>query len=512
VLGERRLWALVEARADETPGGLLAVDEQDRVLTFGDLRARAEGVAAGFADLGVRTGTPVAWQLPTSIDAIVLVAALARLGATQIPMLPIYREKEITFIIGQTRPRLYVVPTVWRNFDYESSARRVVAACGVDCRVVSVAAGLPVAEATASGRPGTDAGAPGDDPVRWIFFTSGTTSDPKGALHTDGTIAAGSAGVAAAYAIDAHDRYPIVFPFTHIGGIGMLFIQLLTGCGALVVEQFDAARTPALMARHRVTIAAGGTPLALVYLQQQRRQPEVPLLPDLRAVMTGAAPKPPALHRELRTEMGGTGALACYGLTEAPFLTVSDVADDDEKRALTEGRPIGGAELRIVAADGRVCAPGEPGEIQARGPQICRGYLDTERNADAFVDGWFRTGDLGTLDAAGYLIITGRLKDVIIRRGENISAKEIEDELHEFPGVAEVAVIGLPDPLLGERACAVVVPREGAATFALDDIVAFCRARGLAVQKTPEQLEIVPALPRNASGKVLKHALRARLS
>ena len=247
-------------------------------------------------------------------------------------------------------PHLVVTRTEWRGFAYAAAARSVVDSLGLATDVLAIdASGL--AEGDAAQLPA--AARHDDDPVRWVFYTSGTTADPKGALHADATIAAGSAGVAAAYAIDEHDRYPIVFPFTHIGGIGMLFIQLLTGCGAVAVEQFVADRTPALLARHGITIAAGGTPLALVYLQQQRLDPLRPLFPELRAVMTGAAPKPPALHDELRREMGGTGALACYGLTEAPFLTVSDVRDSDERRANTEGRAIGGAELRIVDTDGR---------------------------------------------------------------------------------------------------------------------------------------------------------------
>ena len=503
MLGERLLWPLIEARASATPDALLAVDEHDRRLTFGDLRARSLRVAADLAARGVGEGTRVAWQLPTSLDAIVLVGALARLGAVQVPLLPLYRERELGFILQQTTPRLMIAPSEWRAHPYAATARAVIVALGLTTEVVALDQGLP--ERDPASLPAAPSGV--GDPLRWIFYTSGTTADPKGALHADGTIAAGSAGVAAAYAIDEHDCYPIVFPFTHIGGIGMLFIQLLTGCGAVAVEQFVAERTPALLARHGITIAAGGTPLALVYLQQQRRQPDTPLFPELRAVMTGAAPKPPALHHDLRREMGGTGALACYGLTEAPFLTVSDVHDSDAQRANTEGRAIGGAELRIVDHEGRVCEPGQRGEIEARGPQICRGYLDEARNADAFHGGWFRTGDEGMLDDDGYLVITGRLKDIIIRKGENIAAKEVEDVLFEFPAVAEVAVIGLPDPLLGERCCAVIVPRVDAPTFTLADLAQFCRTRGLAIQKTPEQLEVVDVLPRNASGKVLKYQL-----
>jgi acyl-CoA synthetase (AMP-forming)/AMP-acid ligase II len=423
-------------------------------------------------------------------------------------MLPIYREREVRFILRQTEPSLFIVPGVWRGFDYSALADRVTSELPNPCGVIAVERSLDEDDPGDLPSPPSADG----DPTRWVFYTSGTTGDPKGALHSDGAILAGSLGVVDSYGITAADRYPIVFPFTHVGGIGMLFIQLATGCGAIAVEQFDAERTPPLLARNGLTIAAGGTPLALVYLQQQRRHPESRLFPDLRFTMTGAATTPPGLHAELRDELGGTGALACYGLTEAPFLTVSSVHDTDEQRSRTVGRAIGGAVLRIVDGDGIECPPGVSGEVRAKGPQICRGYLDATRNADAFDgEGWFRTGDLGTLDADGFLTITGRLKDIIIRRGENISAKEVEDVLYEHPAIADVAVIGLPDDVLGERCCAVVVRREGA-SLVLDDIVTTCKAAGLAMQKIPEQLELVDEFPRNASGKILKFKLQEQFA
>ena len=504
MLREPRLWTLVEARAAQSPDDVLVVDDRDRTLTFGDYRDQAERVAAHLHSLGVRSGTHVAWQLPTWIESMVLVGALARLDATQIPMLPIYREREVRFILRQTQPQLFIVPGVWRGFDYRSLADQLTAELTHPCTVITADPSLDENDPSRLPPPPQSV----DDPTRWIFYTSGTTGDPKGALHSDAAILAGALGVVDSYGITEHDRYPIVFPFTHVGGVGMLFIQLATGCGAIAVEQFDPERTPPILAKHGLTIAAGGTPLALVYLQQQRKHPTEPLFPNVRFTMTGAATTPPGLHAELRRELGGTGALACYGLTEAPFLTVNSLEDTDEQRSRTVGRPIGGAVLRIVDGEGHLCGPGESGEVRAKGPQICRGYLDATRNADAFDDEeWFRTGDLGTLDADGFLTITGRLKDIIIRKGENIAAKEIEDVLYEHPAIAEIAVIGLPDDRLGERCCAVVLLRDGA-TLGLSDIVTFCRDAGLAMQKIPEQLEIVSELPRNASGKVLKFKLQ----
>jgi acyl-CoA synthetase (AMP-forming)/AMP-acid ligase II len=227
--------------------------------------------------------------------------------------------------------------------------------------------------------------------------------------------------------------------------------------------------------------------------------------------MTGAAPKPPELHYELKRELGGVGAVSVYGSTEVPFISVSSVHDGDEQLARTEGRALAGAEIRVVDADGRVCAPGEVGELRVRGPQVCRGYLDETLDADAVDrDGFFRTGDLGALDAEGFVTITGRLKDVIIRKGENISAKEVEDVLYTHPAVAEVAVIGLRDRELGERCCAVLVLRDGNQPVSAVDIASFCREAGLANQKIPERVEIIDELPRNASGKVLKYRLQER--
>jgi non-ribosomal peptide synthetase component E (peptide arylation enzyme) len=185
----------------------------------------------------------------------------------------------------------------------------------------------------------------------------------------------------------------------------------------------------------------------------------------------------------------------------------------DDVLATTEGPAVAGTTLRIVTVDGKEAGPGEEGEVRARGPQVMLGYLDPALDAAAFdEDGWFRTGDLGTLDAEGNLTVTGRLKDVIIRKGENISAKEVEDLLFTHPRVADVAVIGLPDPDSGERACAVVVTAAGDDPLSFDEMVAHLREQGLITRKLPEQLEVVDALPRNPSGKILKFELQKAFS
>jgi acyl-CoA synthetase (AMP-forming)/AMP-acid ligase II len=249
----------------------------------------------------------------------------------------------------------------------------------------------------------------------------------------------------------------------------------------------------------------------MAYLAHQRANPGAPVFPEARAYIGGGAPKPPQLHYDVKSELGGVGIVSGYGMTEAPIVTMASVRDRDEVLAGSEGRAVRGVDLITVKLDGSRAGGGEEGEIRVKGPMVMRGYLDSSLDADAFdADGYLRTGDLARLDDDGNITITGRVKDIIIRNMENISAKEVEDLLFTHPAVADAAVIGLPDDRTGERVCAVVVLQEGEPAPSLDDLVGFTVANGLAKQKTPEQLEVVDALPRNPTGKVLKYELRDR--
>jgi acyl-CoA synthetase (AMP-forming)/AMP-acid ligase II len=348
--------------------------------------------------------------------------------------------------------------------------------------------------------------------VRWIFYTSGTTAEPKGARHTDASVLASARGMGERLACTSADRVGMVFPVAHIGGCGTwLGTSLMYGCTLILDAVFDPEQTTELLRRERVTLAGSGTVFTQIYLEAQRRQPHEPLFPDVRALTAGAAPKPPTLHADVKREIGGVGVLSGYGLTEAPVLTMAAPDDPDEALAVTEGRATTGVDLRVVGPDGRVLGPGQEGELRARGPQVMAGYLDTALDGDAFDgEGYLRTGDLGRLDSGGNVVITGRLKDVIIRKGENISAQAAEDEVLRHPAVAEAAVIGLPDPEAGEMACAVIVPREGHPAPTLAQLTAFLRESGVHKRQWPERLEVVGALPRNATGKVLKAELRQR--
>jgi len=496
-------WSLLEGRVARTPDALFSVDDRDRSLTFAEYRNAALGCAAGLAERGIGRDTAVSWVLPTWTEALVLVAALARLGARQNPILPIYRGREVGFVCRQSRAEWLVVPRVFRDFDYESMAREIAAEqAPLEVLVIEPGKALP------AGAPGALPAAPeatgaADAPVRWLFYTSGTTADPKGALHTDASLMAAAAGLAAVLELEADDRVALVFPLTHIGGIGWLLSGLLAGCAQIVIPVFDPATSIPILARHGVTQATAGTAFHQAYLEAQRAQPETPLFPDVRAFPGGGAPKPPQLHHDVRAELGGVGIVSGYGLTECPIVSMNRVSDPTEKLAHTEGRA-NPPEMQIRIVDG---------EVRVRGPQLFRGYLDSSLDAEAFdAEGYFRTGDLGAVDDEGFLTITGRLKDVIIRKGENISAREVEDLLHQHPKVVEAAAIGLPDPASGERCCAVVVCAAADDPLGFDEMVAFLRQHELMLQKIPEQLELVDVLPRNPTGKVLKTELRERFS
>lgn len=293
-----------------------------------------------------------------------------------------------------------------------------------------------------------------------------------------------------------------------MGGLIWLFNAMQTGVELLMVETFDASTTPAWLGANGCTCAGAGTVFWLTYLNTQRQLPPGErLLPDVRIFNGGGAPKPKTLHAEMMDAFGAP-LIGGWGLTEAPINTMVHVDDPDHKKATTDGRPCPGVQIRVVMDD-RECASGEEGELRVKGRQVCQGYLDPALDAEAFdEDGWFRTGVLGIVDADGFVSITGRLKDIIIRKGENISAKEIEDVLFSHPAVADVAVVGLPDSASGEIACAIVVNKDGAG-LTFDDMVTFLKDAELSRHKIPERLEIVDALPRNPSGKVLKKDLRA---
>ena len=496
---------LLERRAALSPDLPLLIDDTGRTMTCREVKDEVDRVAAGLHALGIGAGTAVTWVLPTRMETILLSFALSRLGAVQNPIIHIYRHREVGFCIAQTAARFVFTPGEWGGFDYAAMATEVSAGLADPPTVLDGYADLP------HGDPSTLPPAPTDgDEVRWLYYTSGTTSDPKGVKHTDGTLIAAGTGLAVALEADERDVGSIAFPYAHIGGPDYIVMMLVNGFPAVLVERFAPASAVETFAANGVTLAGGSTAFYQMYLAEDQKV-EGPAMPRLRAMAGGGAPMPPEIYFEVKEKMGIPIAHG-YGMTECPMICQGSPSDTDDQLAHTEGAPIRGCQVAIVKADGTVAAPGEEGEVRVSGPMLFKGYTDPSLETDAFDDeGRFRTGDLGVMRDDGHVSLTGRVKDIIIRKGENISAQEVEDVLYALPQVANAAVIGIPDTERGELVCAVIETAEGRSDLTFDEMVAACTAAGFMKQKTPERLEIHDGpLPRNATMKILKYELREK--
>ena len=508
-------WALVEHGARAFADHVVLADDHGRSLTGAGFRDAAESAAAGLAAGGIGTGSRVSWQLPTTLESLVVTAALARLGAVQNPIVPVLRAHDVAFIADQLGTEHLLVPEEWRGFDHGGMAREIAADRGIAvviCDHATDPAGVGNAMRLPAGDPSTLPPPPEDDGERWVYYSSGTTAEPKGIRHTDLSVMASANAVMRGMAMSPDDVFPMAIPMAHIGGVGMLTASLMSGMRIVLFDAWDPAATPERMAAHRPTILGSAVPFFLAYIAAQQRHGSEPLFPALRTGVAGGAPLPPEVNRTVREVLGIRGICNSWGLTEFPIVSSPSPDDPLEVLDTTVGFPGEGVSVRVVGADEREVPTGEEGELRLQGPQCFAGYVDAGLDAGAFdADGWLRTGDLGTVDADGRIRVTGRLKDVIIRNAENVSALEVEDVLMRCPGVADVAVIGVPDPRTVERVCAVVVAAPGA-TIALDDVVAHCRGEGMTPFKIPERVEVVDAIPRNSMGKILKNELRARFA
>jgi cyclohexanecarboxylate-CoA ligase len=484
------------AGARESPDREALVDAANRV-TYAGLAAEVERAAGMLAGLGVEPGDVVSFQLPNRLEAAIVHYATVRLGAVSNPIIPIYRGREVEFIVRQAGSRVLVVPDIFRRFDHREMVagfrdrtpdlEHVLVAGEPGPGTQSLAAALDRA-----GGAAPEVARAASDPAL-LLYTSGTEASPKGVLHSHETLIYECRSIIDLYELTDRDRVFMPSPVTHITGLlyGVL-MPLMLGTSVVLQEIWDAERAVAIVADERCTFCVGATPFLHGLLQA------TPGESPLRVFGCGGADVPPALIRAAHERLGVV-ASRLYGSTECPTVTGTPLRAPLERHADTDGGPIGLSELRIVG----------DGDLEVRGPDLCLGYLDPALNARAFTDdGWFRSGDRAAVDAEGGVRITGRVKDIIVRGGENLSAKEIEDLLFEHPSVAEVAVVGYPDEILGERACAFVVSEDTA--LELGDLVAFLRERRVANQKLPERLHVVDALPKTASGKIQKYVLRER--
>jgi len=482
----------------------------ERATTLGGLVSDAEKTAGALQARGIGRGDVVAVQLPGSYEGAVIQAAVGLSGAVLLPVVMIYGPREMDFVLRRSGAAAVVLPREYRGRPHADAVLGGLS--GLPGLKLAVVVGDPAPGHGAVGyagllsepestyrEPRPD---PGDRAV--LMYTSGTTAEPKGVQHSHRTLLAEA--TSRVYTLNGPGaRHLGLFPPGHMAGLLSLLRILLLGTPTVIMQAWDAALAAALIDRHAIT-SCGGAPVQLSGLLDQHANGTA-ALGTLREVLTGAAPVPPSLIQ--RAEAAGITAFRSYGSSEHPTVTTGTIADPLDRRAGTDGRLLPGNQVRLVDAAGRDVPEGGEGEILTRGPELFTGYTDPALNAAAFLPGgWFRTGDIGRIDSGGYLTVTDRLKDIIIRGGENISSKEVEDLLITHPAVADVAVIPVPDPALGERVCAVVVARPGC-TFDVDQARAHFAAAGTARQKTPEVVVLVDELPRTPAGKVRKDVLRA---
>ncbi|WP_405146460.1 AMP-binding protein [Nocardia salmonicida] len=458
--------------------------------TFGEVEHQARRLAAGLRARGVGPGDVVAFQLPNWMEAAATFWASAFLGAVVVPIVHFYGRKELTYILEATAPRVFITADRFGRLEYQADLCADIPIVGVVGRDFDEL----LADDPMPGFLATDPAGPA-----LIAFTSGTTSAPKGVVHSHETLGHETRQLAAWYP-PARGKQLTAAPVGHfIGMVNAFLIPVLDGSPVNLTDVWDPKLVLALMHSDGLTVGGGATYFVTSLLDHPDFSDAH--LPRMKYAGLGGSSVPAAVTRRL-DDLGIT-VFRSYGSTEHPSITGSRVTAASDKRLFTDGDVLPGVEIRLA----------EDGEILSRGPELCLGYTDDALTAAAFdADGWYHTGDIGELDADGYLTITDRKADIIIRGGENISALEVEEILLTMPGIAEAVVVAAPDARLGEHAAAVVRLRTGHLLPTIDEMRAHFDRAGVAKQKWPEELHQVEDFPRTASGKVQKFHVRRTLA
>jgi acyl-CoA synthetase len=511
------LGALVDRSLAAVPDAGIHIWSESRPWhgTYTDIHAEARRLLGALRAAGLKRGDVVAFQLPNWREAVVAFYALAMGDFVLVPIVHIYGPKEVRFILTQCGARAYISADRYGHVDYldivdgagpdglpELALHLVVGTAASSERVPRL--GWDVIDVSSPAKPHAHADA---DDVCVLAYTSGTTSDPKGVMHSHRTLLAEL----------EHMRLwitrgsPVLMgsPVTHATGmLGAVLAPLTLGEDIHLIDRWDPTRVLDIMVEADIGAGTG----ASVFLSSILDHPGFTVEHARRIPRVGLGGAPVPLVLAERAAAQGITIMRAYGSTEHPSITGSSFDDPAAKRHATDGRPLPGVEIRLLDADGRPVPASEPGEIWSRGPDLFVGYTDPALTRDVFDDdGWYRTGDLGVLDDDGFVTITDRLNDVIIRGGENISAAEVEQAITVLEQVAEVAVVAAPDERFGERACAVIRLAPGVPLLELDSVTAHLERVGLARQKWPEELVLVDDFPRTATGKVRKVDLRTQL-
>lgn len=498
----------------ESKGHQTAIIEGEQAYSIRQIWDEAQNLASALLRRGCGPGSILSYQLPNWYEASVINLAAAMIGAPVNPLVPIYRDAELSFMLGDVNARMVFVPEHFRGVDYAAMLKRVADKLGGHLEVVVLRGchegclsytDLIKFAGESKPFPPVD-----PDSIFVMMHTSGTTGRPKCVLHSHNSFLV-QGQLHPEILCGPHPNVQIVAtPISHIAGIILSNIYpFLADTPVVLIDRWSPEEAIDLIKRHAGTALGGATPFIRQLLDAAKAQNEH--LPSLKRAPIGGAAVPPDLVREAQDWFPNSVACRIYGCTEVPTATSGSAGRDDiEHGAETDGQ-IRHGDLRIVdPVSGEDVPHGDDGEILLRGPQMMLGYLRPEDNDGAFDDdGYFMTGDIGRIVDGKYLVITGRKKDLIIRLGENLSPKEIEDALHTHPAIEAAAVVGMPDPKTGERVCAFIVTRGGA-EVSLRELDEYLLAAGLSRRKVPEHLVLIEALPISLQGKVLKQELRER--
>ncbi|MFD6858714.1 AMP-binding protein [Rhodococcus sp. NPDC060090] len=456
--------------------------------TFADVDLMARRLASGLHKRGVGPGDTVAFQLPNWMEAAAVFWASSFLGAAIVPIVHFYGRKELSYILGEAKPKAFVSAERFGNMEFRPDL------CA-DIPIVGVVGqdsfeGLLDDEPFEGVLPADTAG------PALLAFTSGTTSNPKGVIHSHRSIGCETRQLSARYPADRGKQLTAA-PVGHfIGMVNAFLIPVLDGSPINLLDVWNPKRALELMESDALVVGGGATYFMTSLVDHPDFSPERHI-PFMKYAGLGGSTVPATVTRRLADY--GITVFRAYGSTEHPSITSSLSTDPEDKRLYTDGNPTPGVEIRLT----------DDGEILSRGPDLCAGYTDPALTAKAFDDeGWYHTGDIGVLDDDGYLTITDRKADFIIRGGENISALEVEEVLLALPSVAEVAVVSAPDERLGEHAAAVLRLHPGHTLPTLDDVRSHFAQAGVAKQKWPEELHEIADFPRTASGKIQKFLVR----
>ena len=506
------------------PGRTALVDARGR-MSYATLQLQVDQCALGLLKLGVRKGDVVTAQLPNWNEFVVLTLALERFGAVINPVAPIFRQHELRVMLRLAGSVAAVIPASFRGWDFAAMYAELKAdapelkylvvidgdADATDDGILSWSELLARGAGPSADREALARLRPGPDDITSLLFTSGTTGEPKGVMHTANTLGAILEAMIERLQLTDGDVFHMASTFGHMTGYEMgVRLPLYLGARAVYQDIWDAEEFVRLIQAERVTYTLGATP----FLADTLRAPTLAQrdIRSLRNFVCGGAPIPRTLAREAVTHMS-CEFVPCWGMTEVGPVTMTRPDDPIERVVTTDGWVYPQMELTVRDSNGIVCPPDQEGDLYTRGAFLFAGYVQGREFTQQFFtpDGWFATGDRGVMDAAGYVRITGRSKDIIIRGGENVPVKEIEDMLLQHPNIRSVALVGVPDARLGEVGCACIIPEPGE-TLTLPEMRAFLAAQQVTRQFWPERIQVMDAFPTTPSGKVQKFQLRQMLA